>query len=38
VLRGIDGWSADKNLQAIVRVNVVIRAPEKPEVILSHVW
>ncbi len=37
-LAEVSGWSAAKNLQVVLRVNVIMRAPEKPEVIASHVW
>jgi hypothetical protein len=38
VLRDVKDWSPNKNCQIIIRVNVIIRAPEKPEVFASHVW
>ncbi|MGE5567535.1 MAG: hypothetical protein ACM3S5_00730 [Rhodospirillales bacterium] len=38
VLRSVEGWSPDKNCQMVIRVNVLIRAPERPEVVASYIW
>jgi len=37
-LREVPGWSPGRNCQIVLRVNVVIRAPEKPEIVTSYVW
>ncbi|HOL73582.1 MAG TPA: hypothetical protein PKW45_19195 [Bryobacteraceae bacterium] len=38
VLSTVEGWSPDKNCQMVIRVNVLIRTPERPEVVASHIW
>jgi len=37
-LREVNGWSPEKNCQIIIRINVLIRAPEQPEVVASYIW
>jgi hypothetical protein len=38
VLAGVPGWSGEKNLQILLRVEIMMRTIEKTEVVASHVW